>query len=307
MIQTAKLVVVGSANMDLVVKAQRIPAPGETVLGGVFATIPGGKGANQAVAAARLGGATAFVGRVGEDAFGAILRQEMESAGVRTKSLKSDGEAPSGVALIGVSATGENAIMVAPGANGRVCEADIREAEGAIAEADWLVVQLETPLEAVCCAVDIAKRHGTKVLLNPAPAQPLPLSLLQSVDVLTPNEHEAATILGEEQEEGDGDMEGVAERLRGLGVGSVIITIGAQGCVVSDESGTRRRPAPVVQAVDTTAAGDCFSGALAVGLGEGMDIETAVAFALRAASLSVTRMGAQPSLPSRSELASFAP
>ncbi len=301
MSQTAKIVVVGSANMDLVVKAERIPAPGETVLGGEFATIPGGKGANQAVAAARLGGDVVFVGRVGMDAFGVALRSEMERAGVQTHTLKSDSEAPSGVALIGVSAAGENAIMVAPGANGRVCEADILATESVIAAADWLVVQLEIPLEAVQSAITVAKRHGTRVLLNPAPAQLLPLALLQCVDVLTPNEHEALTLLGGTAT-GREDMESVAEELQALGIGRVIITLGAQGCLVADTGGTRRYAAPVVTAVDTTAAGDCFSGALAVGLGEGAELAAAVAFALSAASLSVTRMGAQPSLPTRSEL-----
>ncbi len=302
---TPRIVVVGSANMDLVVRAERIPAPGETILGGEFATIPGGKGANQAVAAARLGGEVAFVGRVGSDAFGEALRKELEQAGVQTKYLQSDPNAPTGVALIGVAESGENAIMVAPGANGRVGEEDIRRAEEAIAGAEWLVVQLEIPLATVQYAVEVARKHGTKVLLNPAPAASLPPELLQQIDVITPNEHEALLLLGDSSTL-QTDMKTVAERLRGKGIGTVIVTLGEQGCLIAEAKGQKALSAPKVTAVDTTAAGDCFSGALAVGLCEGLDLENAATFALFAASLSVTRAGAQPSLPTRSELEAFA-
>lgn len=304
MSRPAKIVVVGSANMDLVVRAEHIPSPGETVLGGEFAIIPGGKGANQAVAAARVGGEVTFVGRVGTDAFGGLLRAELEHAGVCTHTLKSDSQAPSGVALIGVSEAGENAIMVAPGANGRVCESDILEVESVIAEADWLIVQLEIPLEAALCAMKIAQKYATQVLLNPAPAQPLPYSFLKWADVITPNEHEALTLLGRTAK-GDEDMESVAEELVGLGIGTVIITLGAKGCVAVRKNERHSIPAPEVKAIDTTAAGDCFSGTLAVAMGEGMKLEEATVFALHAASLSVTRRGAQPSLPTRAELVAF--
>ncbi len=301
MARQARVVVVGSANMDLAVRAERIAAPGETVLGGAFRAMPGGKGANQAVAAARLGATVHFVGRVGADAFGEELAREMEAAGVFTSRLSKDTEAPSGVALIGVDErTGQNAIMVAPGANGRLSLKDIDAAREEIAAADWLAVQLEIPLETVVYAIQVAKEVGTRVLLNPAPANPnAPLSndLLRSVDLLTPNEHEAAALLGVTLSGGE-DMAEMAQRLLAKGVPAVLITLGAEGCLLATAAGTQAFVAPKAEAVDTTAAGDCVSGAM----GEGGSLEEAICFAIRAASLSVTRAGAQPSLPYRAEL-----
>jgi ribokinase len=299
-----KLVVVGSANRDLVVKTERIPAPGETVIGGAFVTAPGGKGGNQAVAAARLGAEVWFVGRVGRDIFGDALADEMIAAGIHVDFLRRDDIEPTGVALIGVDARGENAIIVAPGANHRLGRNDILAALPAIAQAYSLIVQLEIPLETVEAAIDAAIAAGTKVILNPAPvnhANPLTDSLLAKIDVLTPNEHEAAQLLGYASPN-DLDWETAAQRLRAKGIGAVVITLGEAGCVLADAIGTRRIPSVPVHAIDTTAAGDCFTGALAVGLAEGLSLDDAARFASRAAALSVSRLGAQPSLPTRSEV-----
>lgn len=299
-----RLVVIGSANMDLVVRSAHIAAPGETVLGEAFRQIPGGKGANQAVAAARLGAAVTFVGRVGNDLFGAALRAGLQQDDIDTTYLQTDPTEPTGVALIGVDARGQNAITVASGANYRVSARDVDQAFSAISQASALLLQLEIPRETVLYAAKQAHAAGIPVLLNPAPvslADPLPAALSAYIDVLTPNEHEAAALLGYEAPDGL-DWEVVSRRLLARGVQSVVITLGAEGCVLADAAGVRRLSAPVVSAVDTTAAGDCFTGALAVALAEGRSLDAAALFASRAASISVTRPGAQPSLPSRAEV-----
>lgn len=299
-----RLVVIGSANRDLVVRTERIPRPGETVLGGAFVMVPGGKGANQAVAAARLGARVQFVGRVGQDAFGDALLAGMTAAGIETQHALRDAEQPTGVALIGVDTEGQNAIIVAPGANHCVSVEDIDAARESIAAAEAVVIQLEIPQETVAHAVAVARSVGTRVLLNPAPVRhtnPLPDALLCQVDVLTPNEHEAASLLGRESAEGQ-DWEEVAVSLRAKGVNTVVITLGAEGCLLASAEGMQSVPALPVTPVDTTAAGDCFTGALAVALAEGQSLEAAAVFATRAAALSVTRLGAQPSLPTRAEV-----
>ncbi len=304
MAERPQVVVIGSANMDLVVRCEHIPAPGETVLGGQFVTVPGGKGANQAVAAARLGGEVRFVGRVGTDAFGDAMVAGMTADGIVPDHLRRDPEAPTGVALIGVDARGQNAIIVAPGANHRLVTADIDTARESIAQAAYVVIQLEIPLGTVAHAVALAQEVGTKVLLNPAPVRhtdPLPLELLRQVDVLTPNEHEAVNLLGHATPDGM-DMETVAQQLVKIGIGCVVVTLGGDGCILATRDGVRRLPALLVTPVDTTAAGDCFTGALAVALAEGRDVEAAITFATRAAAISVTRLGAQPSLPTRAEV-----
>jgi|SRR5579872_2708041 len=298
------IVVVGSANRDLVIKADRIPAPGETVGGGLFVSAPGGKGANQAVAAARLGGDVSFVGCVGADAFGDSLTAEMAAAGVHIGHVRHDPAAATGVALIAVDAAGQNAIVVAPGANHCVTPADIDAAGAEIATAAALVVQLEIPLAAVEAAVAAAVARGVRVILNPAPmrgAGSLSRTMLAAVDVLVPNEHEAAMLLGQKEPDAI-DWSEAASQLREMVAGAVVITLGREGCVVADGAGVRQIAACPVQSVDTTAAGDCFIGALAVGLADGLPLDDAARFATRAAALSVTRMGAQPSLPTRAEL-----
>lgn len=298
------LVVIGSANMDLVVRSERIPAPGETVLGEAFRQIPGGKGANQAVAAARLGAPVIFVGRVGQDPFGEALRAGMQADGIDTSCLQTDLTEPTGVALIGVDAQGRNAITVASGANFQVGSDDVDQAYPAIRRASTLLLQLEIPRETVLYAAQMARIVGIPVILNPAPvspSDPLPDSLLAQIDVLTPNEHEAAALLGYASTAGL-DWEQIAIALRDRGVKTVVITLGEEGCVLADASGVRLVPAVPVKAVDTTAAGDCFTGALAVALAENRSLHEAAQFAAQAAAISVTRPGAQPSLPTRTEV-----
>lgn len=304
MLKAPDIVVVGSANMDLVVQVEHIPAAGETVLGGDCIAIPGGKGANQAVAAARLGGKVHFIGRVGDDVFGGRLRDCLANEGIDVAHLKTEQNVSSGTALIGVDANGQNSIIVAPGANAKVSPEDIDHALDIIRGSDTVVLQLEIPISTVKQGLQTARSAGVLTILNPAPCsytQPLEISLLELVDILTPNEHEAASLLGLPTSDGL-DMEAAAIQLRKMGVEVVVITLGAEGCLISDANGARRIPGNPVQQVDTTAAGDCFTGALAVALSEGKTLNEAAVFANQAAAISVTRPGAQPSLPYRNEL-----
>ena len=299
-----RLVVIGSANMDLVVRSQRIAAPGETVLGEAFRQIPGGKGANQAVAAARLGAEVTFVGRVGQDLFGEALRSGFQKDGIDTEFLRTDPTEPTGVALITVDAAGQNAITVASGANHKVNHEDVEAALWAVEAASAVVLQLEIPLETVFYAAQKARAAGVRVILNPAPVsadKPLPDALYALIDVLIPNEFEAAALLGHKLT-GDNDWGAMAELLLAKGVRAVVITLGAEGCILADAAGSRHLAAMAVKAVDTTAAGDCFTGALAVASAEGRSLDDAALFAAQAASISVTRTGAQPSLPTRREV-----
>lgn len=298
------IVVVGSLNMDLVVRAPRQPLPGETILGGPFQTIPGGKGANQAVAIARLGHPVVMVGRVGADPFGQALRDNLAAAGVDIGLVRRDEQAASGVALIVVDDAGQNSIVVASGANMRLEESDVEEAEGAIASAAALVLQLECPLPAVARAVALAHGHGVPVILNPAPARPLDDELLRQVDYLVPNESETALLTGVEvlDEESAGLGAG---KLLAAGVGAVIVTLGERGALLARGKETTLLPAYKVTAVDTTAAGDAFVGAFAVALAESRPLPEALNMALAAGALAVTRMGAQPAMPRRAELDSF--
>jgi ribokinase len=299
-----KIVVIGSANRDLIVRADRIPTPGETVSGGAFLTAPGGKGANQAVAAARLGAEVWFVGRVGKDSYGDLLLNEMVSDGIHVDFASRDDHAPTGVALIAVDSHGQNAIIVAPGANHRVGLADVESARSAIDAADAVIVQLEIPIETVNAAINAARSAGVRVILNPAPmpeGHPLPDSLLAKVDVLVPNEHEAAQLLGNGPAQ-DLDWEAAAVNLHEKSGHVVVITLGEAGCVLADGSGVRAEAAIPVEAIDTTAAGDCFTGAFAVAIAEGRSADESAHFASAAAAISVTRLGAQPSLPARTEV-----
>lgn len=295
------IVVVGSSNTDLIVRVPRIPRPGETILGGRFATAPGGKGANQAVAAARAGGRVTFVARVGRDAFGAQALAGFRRDGIDVRHVRRDPDAPSGVALIFVAADGQNSIAVAGGANANLSVADVRAARGAFARARIALFQLETPLATVAAGVELAVRHGARVILNPAPARELPDTLLRRVSVLTPNEIEAEALSGVKVRD-PRSAEKAARRLLQRGVEAVIVTLGARGALVASAAGVELVRGFRVRAVDTTAAGDVFNGALAVALGEGRPLREAVRFANAAAAISVTRPGAQPSAPTRAEI-----
>ena len=296
----ADVVVVGSVNMDLVAVAPHIPQPGQTVLGSDFATIPGGKGANQAVAAARLGAHVALIGRLGDDPFAHTLRRGLEAESVDCRHLLPTPGIASGVALIVVSQDGENAICVAGGANARLSPEDIERAAPAIAGAKVCVLQLEVPLETAACAAAVARRHGVAVILDPAPAPAALPPALFDVDILTPNESEATRLLGMPTLEGGPAL--VAERLRARGARAVVLKLGGDGCYLSAPGVEERFPAYAVRVVDTTAAGDAFTGALAVAWAEGQPLREAVAFAGAAGALACTRFGAQPSAPTRTEV-----
>lgn len=297
---TANIVVVGSSNTDMIIKLDRIPKPGETRLGGEFLTAAGGKGANQAVAAARAGGAVTFVARVGNDMFGQEAVTGLVNNGVNVDHVSYD-EAPSGVALIFVAEDGENSIAVGSGANAKLSPSDVRNARKAIVEADVVVMQLESPLDAVQAAADLANAHGVRVILNPAPAQPLPDELLRKLSIITPNENEAELLTGVKVTD-EASCAQAAHVLLRKGVATVIITLGAQGAFVATTASTFRVHGFKAKPVDTTAAGDTFNGALAVALAEGLTITEAVRFANAAGAVSVTRLGAQPSAPTREEI-----
>ncbi|MFQ5858990.1 MAG: ribokinase [Anaerolineae bacterium] len=297
----SKITVVGSLNIDLVVRAPRFPGPGETIAGHDFHTIPGGKGANQAVAAARQGADVSMVGRVGDDAFGQRLRETLRQDGVDTRHVTADPQAPTGVAVIAVDEAGENRIILAAGANGRVSPADVNAATSAIAQADVLVLQLEVPLPAVMRAIEVARENRVAVILNPAPAQPLPTELLASIDYLIPNESEAALLADSDASR----PEQAAQALRSAGVRSVIVTLGEQGALLVDSTRNRSVSGFAVSVVDTTAAGDAFVGAFAVALAEGQSAMAAVRWANAAGALATTVLGAQPSLPTHAAVAEF--
>ncbi len=295
-----KIVVIGSTNTDMVVKAARIPAPGETILGGRFLMNPGGKGANQAVAAARLGGAVVFVAKVGDDLFGREAKSLFAKEGICTDYVLIDAVEPSGVALIMVDAKGENCISVASGANGALSAGDIAVARVVIEQAGVLLMQLETPVETVLCAARWAAAKGVPVILNPAPARALPDELFACLSLITPNEGEAELLTGVKVTD-EATAQTAAAALCAKGIGRVVITMGAKGAFVFENGRGTLVPAFPVQAVDTTAAGDVFNGALAVALTEGLPLTEAVRFAAKAASISVTRLGAQASAPCRDE------
>lgn len=299
---SAKIVVVGSSNTDLVVRVPRLPGAGETVLGGDLSTVAGGKGANQAVAAARLGAQVTFVACVGEDAYGAAAVQHYRDEGIDVRYVRTTPAAPSGVALIFVDGAGHNMIAVAPGANYLLAPDDIEQAASAIHAADTVLLQLEIPLATVEAAIHLARRAGVRVILNPAPAQALPARLLAQVDVITPNEHEARVTAGLPPRT---PLPDVAAALQAAGVATVLVTLGEQGAYVYDRAGAAFHvPAVAVTAVDTVAAGDAFNGGLAVALSRGMDLAGAVRYANAVAAISVTRAGAQTSLPFLGEVRS---
>ncbi|WP_333779220.1 ribokinase [Streptomyces sp. IBSBF 3136] len=292
------LLVVGSANADLVIGVERRPAAGETVLGGDLAVHPGGKGGNQAVAAARLGARTALLARVGDDAHGRLLLDAQRAAGVDTAGVLVGG-APTGVALITVDPSGDNSIVVSPGANARLTPADVRAAADLVRASRVVSAQLEIPLETV---VEVVRNLSpdSRFVLNPSPPRPLPDEVLAVCDPLIVNEHEARVVLGESC--GSEDPADWARLLSARGPRSVVVTLGAAGALVCDGSGVSRVPAPKVDAVDTTGAGDAFTAALAVGLGSGAALADAAAHAARVGAVAVTRRGAQESYPTLGEV-----
>ncbi len=302
-----RIVVVGSINLDLVAATQRIPIAGETVAGLSFRTFPGGKGANQAVAAARLGGAVSMIGKLGEDAFGVQLRESLEESGVDTDAVDVVPGSSSGVALITTDPQGENAITVVAGANAQLSPADLDANINLIRSAGILLTQLETPLETVEYLAAIAAQERIPLMLDPAPARFLSPSLLKSVDWLTPNETETCILFGRGPQELSEDwIEEAADDLLGCGSRNVILKLGDRGCYVALSDGTRQLvPAYSVKAVDTTAAGDAFNGAFAVALMNGRDPLESASWASAVAAISVTRPGAQASMPTSSEVDRF--
>jgi ribokinase len=287
--------------MDMVVKTSHIPVPGETVLSGSFFMNPGGKGANQAVAVARLGGDVIFISKVGNDVFGKQTSQLFVDEGIDTLHVLTDEQLPSGVALITVDQAGENSIVVASGANGNLLPADLEDAMEKIANAGTVLMQLETPMETVEFAAKYAASKGVPVILNPAPMNMLSPELLSCISIMTPNKTEAAMISGVNVSDLDSAAE-AARAIHQMGVQSVVVTMGAMGSVIYDNGDVTVVPAQKVEAVDSTAAGDVFNGALAVFLSEGNSLTDAVRFASRAAAISVTRLGAQSSIPYRREV-----
>lgn len=298
----ANVVVVGSLNMDLVTRAQRLPRGGETLVGETFVTVPGGKGANQAVAAARLGAQVAMVGCVGDDAYGQQLRQALADEQIDCQAVGVAAGVSSGVALIVVDAASQNAIVIIAGGNGQLLPESVQRFDALLQHADVIICQLEVPMATVAYTLERGRALGKTVILNPAPASgPLPAEWFASIDYLIPNESEAEALSGVPVT----DLESAkvaATRLLALGVGKVIVTLGAQGALFADGQAFRHFPAPVVQPVDTTAAGDTFVGGFAAALARGEEEGAAIAFGQRAAALSVTRAGAQPSIPHLAEL-----
>lgn len=296
-----KIIVIGSSNTDMVVSTSHLPAPGETILGGEFLMNPGGKGANQAVAVKRMGGELTFVSKLGDDIFGHQAIRGFLEEGIGINNITCDKNAASGVALICVDQNAENCIVVAPGANLLLSEKDIDKVEAEMQEGDILLIQLETPITTVEYAVKKAYEKGMSVVLNPAPAQSLPESLFRYLYLITPNRIEAE-MLTKMKIESDSDIEEAANKLNKMGVENVIITLGSKGCFIKEAGNSCYIEAFKVKPVDTTAAGDTFNGALCVGLAEGMSLKDAASMASKAASIAVTRMGAQSSIPHRHEI-----
>ncbi len=296
-----RIVVIGSCNTDMVINTEHLPLPGETIIGGKFFMNAGGKGANQAVAAARLGGNVCFMAKVGNDHFGSRSIEQYKAEGINVDHILVDSEQPSGVALIMVDSKGENCIAVASGANAMLRPEDIDKAEGLIEHGDIVLMQLETPLETVEYVARMAKERQKKVILNPAPALHLPDSLLNNLYMIIANETETEYISGIKIT----DMESIcraADIISERGVENVVITLGSKGAFIKESGAYHKVPAIKVKAVDATAAGDTFCGALCVALAEKRSILDAVEFANKCASITVTRMGAQSSLPYRNEI-----
>lgn len=299
-----RVVVVGSLNTDLVFRVPRLLTPGETLTGTGFDEFAGGKGLNQAVASARLGAQVSMVGRVGADGYGDRLVATLAEARIDSEHVQRDA-AGTGLAFIMVSeSTGENIIGILPRGNGQLSTADVQAASALIAGADVLLLQLEVPLATSQCAAEIARTHGTRVVLNPAPAQPLSRELLSLCDFVTPNESEAQRLTGIDVAD-DAGIRSAAGALRGQGAKAVVITLGARGVYALGPEGEVRVPAFAVSVVDTTAAGDAFSGGLAYGLASGLSLEQSLRWGCAAGALACTRLGAVPSLPTHAEAAAL--
>jgi ribokinase len=299
-----QVTVVGSLNMDLVIRTPRMPLPGETIKGYDFHVIPGGKGANQAVAVARQGAQVTMIGRVGDDDFGRAQQRCLRQENIDLSFLTIDPQQATGVAIITLDEAGQNNITLSAGANGTMTVRHIESAQEAIKSADMLLCQLEVPLESVTRAIEIASESSVPVLLNPAPAYQLTRSLLAKVTYLIPNETEASLLTGIEVKDID-SAKVAARQLQQLGVQTVILTLGANGAVVAHAGDCVHEPAIQVNVVDTTAAGDAFVGSFAVAVTEGKSVLEAVKFAKHAAALTVTKLGAQPSIPTRQEVERF--
>ncbi len=296
-----KIVVIGSSNTDMVIKTGNLPAPGETVIGGTFLMNPGGKGGNQAVAAARMGGVVTIISKTGNDIFGKQSIEGYRAEGISTDYIFTDSANPSGVALITVDNSGENCIVVAPGANASLSPADIEKSKSEIESAGLLLMQLEIPIETVEYAAELAHKKGIPVILNPAPARDLSEKLLRMLYMITPNKTEAEFLSGIKVTDPDSARK-AADIISSRGVDIVVITLGSMGAFIKENSNYFFVEAVKAEAVDTTAAGDCFSGSLCVGLSEGLSIAESVKMAAKASAICVTRMGAQSSIPFRKEL-----
>ena len=298
------IVVIGSSNTDMVIKTEHLPLPGETVLGGNFFMNAGGKGANQAVAAARLNGFVTFIAKVGNDVFGKEAIELFNKENINTDFVFIDDKNPSGVALISVDANGENCIAVASGANGFLLKEDIDKAKAVIEKADVILAQLETPIDTIEYVAKLAWHHNKIFILNPAPACTLSDELLSKISIITPNEKEAAMLTGIAINDIE-SAKNAAKKLSGKGIKTVIITLGSEGALLYQDNEFNLVPSYKVNAVDTTAAGDVFNGALAVTLSENKSVEEAVKHANIAAAISVTRLGAQASAPTKKEVEDF--
>ena len=300
-----KIAVVGSANVDLVLRTERMPIKGETLIGDAFDIFTGGKGFNQAAAAARLGADVTLIAKIGDDPFADILRTAIDTENINTEFVKTDTEVGTGVAMIVVEPDGENSIIVVPGANMRLTPADIDVAQNSIAEADVLLLQLETPIDTSEHAIEIAKANETIIILDPAPARPLPARLLSQVDILKPNEVEAGVLSGRAvstPEDGVAAAKALQSQIASDGLSAVVLTLGQQGVLTYTQTQMTHLPAIAVETVDTTGAGDAFSGALATALAEDRELVEAVKFANAAGAAAVTTLGATPSMPKREKI-----
>ncbi len=300
-----KVAVVGSANVDLVLRTERMPIKGETLIGDAFDIFTGGKGFNQAAAAARLGADVTLIAKIGDDPFADILRSAIDSENINTEFVKTDADAGTGVAAIVVEPDGENSIIVVPGANMRLTPGDIDVAQNSIAEADVLLLQLETPINTSEHAIEIAKANETIVILDPAPARSLPANLLSQVDILKPNEVEAGVLSGRAvstPEDGVTAAKALQSQIASDGLSAVVLTLGQQGVLTYTQTQNTHLPAIAVDVVDTTGAGDAFSGALATALAEDKPLIEAVMFANAAGAAAVTTLGATPSMPKREKI-----